>query len=1128
MRLIFFLLFPVFLSAQINRAYGVIEISSFPTSSTTGPKFAYRTVDSSFYRWVSGSTWVKVIPDGSSSGSDTLYLKQISGTTALVNGDTIDISTYLLHSDTSSMLTPYIKLAGYGLSKLVGHTLQVDTSVISTKTYTNRFLLKSDTLSMLAKYIERGDTASMLLRYPSTTGFGFVDGGKTWSADSAKLATRYHVGANFFPLQGGTLTGTGGAGFVGFPSQVSAPGTPASGLNVYAQGSSFNWKGTDGYERQFASILTGGRTYTLPDVSGTFALGTGTVDRSARWSATNTLAAGNFTDNGAKLEALLPFQFKNYTTAALPTGVTRYTVWDDTKVGPAWYQGNRWAYGLEGTFNRGTSTYIPYFDANGQVKENSNLRFESDYRLILNHANYNNIIGRDAGKTTATGTFNNVMGGLAGNSLTSGQRNNLFGAASGFSLTSGSYNVMIGNSNGNSSTTASYDVFIGDQSGLNNTTGSNNVFIGREAGLSNTTGTENIAIGRNAGRASLTATGLIAIGYEAGLSNTVSGNLFIGEQAGRSNTTGTPNFFVGKDAGRSNTTGIFNFFLGTSAGFSNTTGSFNLFSGPNVGYSNTTGSNNIYIGRDAGNSATTASDNTFIGSGAGFTLMAGGNTLIGRQAGYYIKNGKNNTVIGFDAGNSGVALDTLGGDVNTLIGYQAGKNIKTDADRNIVIGNVDLPSATGDNQLTIGNAIFGTGLTGTGTTIAGKIGIKTATPFRDFEVNGEVRITDLTTDSPTGVVGADSDGDLGLVGLSGGLSMSGGTLSSTWLKPALQAGNVTIGALGNTLKFDSLENLLITSPNTTQLGGGGIFQKHWLTSSRSKYMERGLIYDSRGIIAPSGFPTFWNLISYNLGSGENYEWVNGITLDTNNIVFQHQLGGRYANSVNLFRSQRPASGTAYRDYARFIFQGSSSTENETAYTYHTVWSTSSNIANQLMSLRDGGKFLIASDSTFAFDPATDVLQLSQYGDGTKEAADLSKTQSNYIAGFATDGTVLNLERKRDTTIYINDADYDFSAVLTTAQVARRYNRIIFWMTTTGSAGSDSEITLHTPDASLMQVEYIIHSVDEAGGFSNKIVFGTNNAVDSTNGLVTNYFPAAGQGVHIRAGLRSAVYKYRYY
>ena len=125
------------------------------------------------------------------------------------------------------------------------------------------------------------------------------------------------------------------------------------------------------------------------------------------------------------------------------------------------------------------------------------------------------------------------------------------------------------------------------------------------------------------------------------------------------------------------------------------------------------------------------------------------------------------------------------------------------------------------------------------------------------------------------------------------------------------------------------------------------------------------------------------------------------------------------------------------------------------------------------------------------------------------------------------GTPSFVEQKRDTTIYIDDADYDFSAAITTAQIASRYNRVIFWMTTTGAAGSDSELTLHTPDANLMQVEYLIHSVDEAGGFTNVIRFGTNNAVDSTNGLVSSYFPAAGDGVHIRAGLRSGVYKYRY-
>jgi hypothetical protein len=134
MRLILLLLFPIFLQAQIQRAYGVIEIVNFPTSSATGPKFAYRPADSSFYRWVSGSTWIKIIPDE----PDTLYLRQLSGTTALVDGDTIDISTYLLKADTASMLAAYIKLVGYGLIK-TGQTIRVDTTSpngLATRKYT--------------------------------------------------------------------------------------------------------------------------------------------------------------------------------------------------------------------------------------------------------------------------------------------------------------------------------------------------------------------------------------------------------------------------------------------------------------------------------------------------------------------------------------------------------------------------------------------------------------------------------------------------------------------------------------------------------------------------------------------------------------------------------------------------------------------------------------------------------------------------------------------------------------------------------------------------------------------------------------------------------------------------------
>jgi hypothetical protein len=61
----------------------------------------------------------------------------------------------------------------------------------------------------------------------------------------------------------------------------------------------------------------------------------------------------------------------------------------------------------------------------------------------------------------------------------------------------------------------------------------------------------------------------------------------------------------------------------------------------------------------------------------------------------------------------------------------------------------------------------------------GNVGIGTTTPARTLHVVGEARITDLTTDPPTRIVGADADGDLGAITVGTGLTLSGGNLSVT-------------------------------------------------------------------------------------------------------------------------------------------------------------------------------------------------------------------------------------------------------------------------------------------------------------------------------------------------------------
>lgn len=146
---------------------------------------------------------------------------------------------------------------------------------------------------------------------------------------------------------------------------------------------------------------------------------------------------------------------------------------------------------------------------------------------------------------------------------------------------------------------------------------------------------------------------------------------------------------------------------------------------------------------------------------------------------------------------------------------------------------------------------------------------------------------------------------------------------------------------------------------------------------------------------------------------------------------------------------------------------------------------------------------------------TGIIRFSQYGTGTKTAASLSKTQSNYIAGFATDGTLLDLERKRDTTIIITNANYDFSAAVTTAQVLSRYNRVVIYIKCTSAATANNTVTLHTPDANLAQTEIIIHSIDDNGTYRNDINFTTNGAVNSLGGTISTYNLSAGEQKRIR-------------
>lgn len=213
----------------------------------------------------------------------------------------------------------------------------------------------------------------------------------------------------------------------------------------------------------------------------------------------------------------------------------------------------------------------------------------------------------------------------------------------------------------------------------------NNLFLGNLAGNTTMTGTNNIGFGKNS-------------------SNLSSGsdNVLIGNDAGSGLTTGYSNVFNGRNTGKNATTIRESVMVGMNAGANATTGNGqNTYVGYNAGNSHTTQVGQTYVGYNAGSNATTGTGGTFIGTSSGDHVTTGlNNTFVGYQSGHAVTTTNGSTAIGYQA------LLSSTGTGNIAIGNGSGGNITTGAN-NIIIGNTNAPTATGSNQLNIGDTIYG-------------------------------------------------------------------------------------------------------------------------------------------------------------------------------------------------------------------------------------------------------------------------------------------------------------------------------------------------------------------------------------------------------------------------------------
>jgi uncharacterized delta-60 repeat protein len=393
---------------------------------------------------------------------------------------------------------------------------------------------------------------------------------------------------------------------------------------------------------------------------------------------------------------------------------------------------------VSGSLNvSGSNTFVGNQTISGSVRVsgsisqrgigNGNIIIGEDPLTNLNStAEFNTIIGADAGALLRSGSSNVFVGRMAGlrtddsNSNVfighyagyenKGSQNVYIGEAAGFSNISGRYNIAIGHNAGYNNK-VDLNTFIGFQSGFQNTSGSGNTFVGERTGESNTIGNNNSFFGGSSGRDNSVGNNNTFIGQNAGQQNTSgSQNTFVGSQAGSYTTTGGNNTFVGISAGAVNTVGYSNAFFGDNSGFNNTTAYENTFIGSFSGHGNKTGVENTFVGTSAGQNNGVGSDNTYIGHRAGNSNISGSNnTLVGKSAGSANTVGNRNTLLGTEA--SYVATS---GDDNLMLGYRAGaQQISgasiTNSNTSIFLGSNARGDNNASNQIVIGALAEGNG-----------------------------------------------------------------------------------------------------------------------------------------------------------------------------------------------------------------------------------------------------------------------------------------------------------------------------------------------------------------------------------------------------------------------------------
>lgn len=299
------------------------------------------------------------------------FLQLIDNTSGEVDFATIDLSGYLEIADTAAMLDPYIRTAGWGLVKSAAHTLRVDSTLLATRSF-----------------------AKNLPTYIANTQIAYSNGSNLVGSTNLTYSTNFSLRGNlnnhlYYSAANANSGNVTTSGYLAQANDGSA--------SVFRHTSS-GYNATGIINSSSGYIYSDNHFTIVPVKDLRIATGASLVERMRIWGTTGNVliqGSGTYSDISTSIfstrsttKASSPFPLQTLAQADAITGVQGNFQYETTQNGLRWYNGIRKAYALESTFARGTSTYVPFFDANGQLTQDVDITWNS----LINNLTLNSTV----------------------------------------------------------------------------------------------------------------------------------------------------------------------------------------------------------------------------------------------------------------------------------------------------------------------------------------------------------------------------------------------------------------------------------------------------------------------------------------------------------------------------------------------------------------------------------------------------------------------------------------------------------------------------------------------------------------------------------------------------------------